>query len=71
MKQPYYFKNVSTTNSQKKLNSSSLSATSLKNSIKFFDNGVKLASSYYNDQQNIYVKRSRMLSEKSLSYQTK
>lgn len=39
-------------------------------SASFINNGVKLTDSYYNDRQNIYLKQSRILSQKSVGYQT-
>ena len=50
----------------KSLSSSILSTKSARK-----DNGIKLASSYYNDRRQIYLKQSRTLSEKSKRYQTK
>jgi hypothetical protein len=34
-------------------------------------NGIKLKNSHYNDRKNIYMKKSRTLSQRSLCYQSK
>ena len=57
---------------KRKLTSRSLSQSILSDrSSTTRTNGVKLPSSFYNDRRKIYLKQSRALSEKSLSYQSK
>jgi hypothetical protein len=39
--------------------------------INVFNNGITINDSYYNDRQKIYENKSRLLSEKSIGYQSK